>query len=67
MMKNIHGAQVGDIWRLNNYHHFLLLEHKENVDDTPEDAFHVLCLDTGHHDIVYFGHHVKSISWEKVA
>lgn len=67
MMKNIHGAQVGDIWCLNNYYHFLLLEHKERVDDTPEDAFHALCLDTGHYDAVYFSHHVKSISWEKVA
>lgn len=66
MMKNICGAQVGDIWCLNNYYHFLLLEHKV-FDDTPEDAFHALCLDGGFYDWVYFSHHVKSVSWEKVA
>lgn len=67
MLKNVHGAAVGDIWCLKGNYHFLLLEHKERIDNTPEDTFHALCLDTGHHDDVFFGHHVKSANWEKVA
>lgn len=67
MMKNIHGAQVGDIWRLQNGDSFLLLEYRESASTHDEDTFYALCIEGGYHDLVYFDHNVKSKNWKKVA
>lgn len=66
-MKNIHGAQVGDIWCLQKGDYFLLLEFRESASTHDEDTFYALCINTGHHDLVYFDHNVKSKNWRKVA
>ena len=66
-MKNVHGAQVGDIWLLRDGDYFLLLEYRENSGGPDEDAFYALCLNIGHHDFVFFDHHVKSKNWERIA
>lgn len=66
-MKNIHGAQVGDIWCLKGDYHYLLLEYREDSSGRGEDAFYAICLEGGFHDFVFFDHNAKSKNWEKVA
>ena len=64
-MKNIHGAVVGDIWRLGEGGHcYLLLEYKRPL--WGGDEFQAICLDTGKYDPVFFSHYSR-MKWEKAA
>jgi len=68
MLKNVHGAAVGDIWQLKQSGWcFLLLEHRKYEGGYDEDSFFAVCLDTGHYDSVFFDHNVPSSSWRRVA
>jgi len=67
MLKNICGAQVGDIWRLGKGGHcYLLLEYKLSLWGMDEDTFQAICLDTGKYDDVFFKHY-SNMGWEKAA